>query len=187
MKILKVLCIGTAYLILFVIFSGKALAIPMAEISYLETDLGDGTFQYDYTVTNASDPDEDAGFDLYAVLFTYDSAVSLTGVLLPSDWFWSPSDVDFFYGDVFTFSTLPGPPPFGMDIAPGMSLSGFSFWFDGQVGDSLFEATFSNPTYPFDPVIISGTTAPVPEPATILLLITGMVGMGVFGRKKLRN
>ena len=34
---------------------------------------------------------------------------------------------------------------------------------------------------------VSVSAAPVPEPATIMLLITGMVGMGVFGRKKYRK
>jgi hypothetical protein len=31
----------------------------------------------------------------------------------------------------------------------------------------------------------SGQVAPVPEPATILLMISGLFGMGVFGRKRL--
>lgn len=33
----------------------------------------------------------------------------------------------------------------------------------------------------------SGKITPVPEPATILLLVTGMAGFGVFSRKKIRK
>ncbi len=34
---------------------------------------------------------------------------------------------------------------------------------------------------------IDGSVSPVPEPATILLLTSGLAGLGVFGRKKFRH
>ena len=35
--------------------------------------------------------------------------------------------------------------------------------------------------------VTPGSVAPVPEPATILLLVSGMAGLGVFGRKKFKK
>ena len=37
------------------------------------------------------------------------------------------------------------------------------------------------------PITVSSPPAPVPEPATMLLFGTGMVGIAMFGRKKLRK
>ena len=38
-----------------------------------------------------------------------------------------------------------------------------------------------------DPSIKNASVNPVPEPATILLLVSGMAGLGVFGRKRFRS
>jgi hypothetical protein len=38
-----------------------------------------------------------------------------------------------------------------------------------------------------DVVFVDGSVSPVPEPATIMLLASGLAGLGVFGRKKFRN
>ncbi len=32
-------------------------------------------------------------------------------------------------------------------------------------------------------IVSNGSISPVPEPATIMLLASGMVGLGVFGRR----
>ena len=38
-----------------------------------------------------------------------------------------------------------------------------------------------------DIVFVDGSVSPVPEPGTILLLASGLAGLGVFGRRKFRN
>lgn len=187
----RALLISTFELAFFVFFSSSVLALPMAEISYIETDLGGGNFQYEYIVANTSDPGMYEDFNIYDVFFEFDPAVSLTIVSLPTDWdaFAFPADptTSGKVESLETFSFSPGVPPLGADIAPGSILGGFIFQFDLQLGNSPFEVLFANPEYSFEPIPVSGTTAPVPEPATILLLASGIFGMGVFGRKKLRR
>jgi len=55
--------------------------------------------------------------------------------------------------------------------------------------DGLFRIGLGDPSLPlaFMPNNPTASAAPVPESATILLLVSGMVGMGVFGRKKFRK
>ena len=182
MKIFRKYLVRSIYLILFVLLSNPVWAIPMADIRYLETDIGGGSFRYDYFITNTTDPLTDPGLDIFDVLFTFDSAVELTIVSLPTDW-------DSFSGIGFaeTFSISFGAPPDGADIGPGMTLGGFNFLFSAQVGNTDFSALF------FDSILgepdgeFAGTTAPVPEPATILLLASGMAGLGIFGRKRFKR
>ena len=69
MKFLRHVCIGVFVVTLFTFLSGAAYAIPSAEFTYIETDIGGGIWQYDYTLFNTSDPIGDAGFDLYEVFF----------------------------------------------------------------------------------------------------------------------
>jgi len=133
MKSLKTLCVIFSVLVVFVFLNGLARAIPIAELTYVETDLGGGLWQYDYTVTNAADPVADAGFNLYEVFFTFDPPVTLTVASLPLYWD-AIHNSDF----VVAYSQDPGAPPVGADIAPGTSLSGFVFKFDARVGDLPF-------------------------------------------------
>ena len=83
MKTFKVLHIIMLGLFIGVFLNGIALATPMAEFSYVETDLGGGMWQYNYTLYNTSDPVADAGVDLYDVFFTFNpSAVILVSLCL---------------------------------------------------------------------------------------------------------
>lgn len=162
---------------------GQAVAVPMVDISYVETDLGGGLWEYDFTVSNTGDPVADAGFNVYDVFFTFDLAITASVVSLPMDW--DGIDGPGFFG---AFSLLPGEPPFGADIGPGASLGGFVLQFDAQVADLAYEAMIENPLDFFEPVILTGTATdtsqiPVPEPSTLVLLCAGLVGITMVRRR----
>jgi hypothetical protein len=182
MKRIITISYGIICLLVFVGFSDACLVSPEAEITYLETKLGEKSWQYDYNFTNASNPKWYAGFNLYEVDFSFDETVTLEGRLLPPGW-------DLIDGTGFanTFSTMIGIPPSGADIAPGASLSGFMFEFNAQVGDLAFQAFFTNPDDPANPIPFEGTTTAVPVPGALWLLATGLVGLRIIGRKRFKT
>ncbi|MEW5802679.1 MAG: hypothetical protein AB1847_11325 [bacterium] len=183
MEFLKTLFIGIFLAAALCSFTCIAWAIPSASLSYIETSLGGGTWQYDYTLFNASDPIADAGYDLYDLSLNFNPSYTYTVVQLPTGW----DEVDG-AGFITAFSQNPGTPPVGTDIAPGEFLSGFTFQFDYQVGNLPFDVTIFNPSGP-DPIVYSGTsasgTAPVPEPSPLLLFSFGFLGLlSISGMKK---
>jgi hypothetical protein len=182
---LKTLIIGGLLFLMCGFAPTLASAIPMADILYLEEDLGGGHWRYNYTVYNKSDPVADAGVDLFDIFFYFDPVVTLTVASLPAGWA-SFNDLDPTQGTSSFLNPYSLIPPEGNDIFPGDFLGGFVFDFDRRVGDLLFDVAFLNPEGG-DSHVYSGTTAPVPEPATILLMTVGMVGIGVAGRKRARK
>jgi hypothetical protein len=178
---------------LLMLFSGQcAWAIPFAEVTYLESDLGAGTWEYEFTVFNTSSLEDYLG-NIFAV--TLDLGVvtglnNITKVSLPEDWDYFAyvgGELDPSYID--NQSLLFGAPPEGTDIAPGNALGGFVFQFDQKLNAIDFIATFGqvdSSGIPIAPPTLEefGTATPVPEPSTFLLLASSLTGLAFFGRKK---
>jgi len=175
MKLISAIIIG----LLVILTSTSVSATPMADIRYVETELAGGIWQYDYTVFNTA---VEPGFDLYDVFLFLKEDVALIDVSVPNGWVFIAFN-DF----VDTYSLIPGAPPIGTDIAPGEFLGGFIFQFDEKVGDLAFDVIFANPLDPENPIIESGSTLPVPEPSTILLLAAGISGLGFAKRRRLMS
>lgn len=151
-----------------------AYATPGASLLYYETDLGGGTWQYDYTFYNTSD----AGESLYSVYFYFTQDTEFTGTSLGTGWdgnVWDGTGWTTNFTDTYSTGT-------GYDIAAGRSLSGFAFTVDYQAGDISYDAYLSTTNGNEQ---ISGTTALVPEPVSSILFVTG--GTLLAGRRYLRR
>jgi hypothetical protein len=163
-------------MLLLTAVAAPAAAVPIARFEYVETDLGGGRFQYDYTLFNDSDPMVDLGFDIFDV--TVESATNtFSNLVAPTGW-------DGFGG--FDFAIFFA--PVGLEVAPGASLAGFRFEVDAQIGAIPFLVSFTNPGDPASPVAYRAVSAAapssVPEPTTLLLL--GVAGP-LYGLTLIRN
>jgi len=179
---------------LLILFSGLCIgAVQTVDMTYLESDLGLGLWQYDFTISNVSCPIDESMeniFDVFLDFGVLSGLTSITNVSLPEGWayFANPGNGIDLLAFVETYSLNFGPPPAGTDIAPGTALGGFVFEFDEKLNAIHFEALLGK----FDPdgnligeiYTANGTATPVPLPATIFLLASGMAGLAVFGRKK---
>src|SRR3989304_128433 len=188
-------------ILLLLITPAYVIAIPSAEFLYTEADLGGGWWQYDYTLYNTTSP-TDGSLNIYDVGLYLDDFYDFQGISLPSGWDGTPApwtdlgSTDFIYA----YSLNPGVPPFGTDIPPDSSLSGFSFKIMHRAGDIPFDVLLTNPSDTPDcadmasctPYYFEGTTrgvSPVPEPDTLLLVGAGLTLMLIImiGRLRFRR
>ncbi len=150
-----------------------APATPSANISYRETTLGSGLWQYDYTFFNTSNNNE----YLYSVDLLFGQTHTVTGLPLPSGWnstIWEGEhETDF----MVSFSTN-----ISFDIAAGSSLSGFSFTVDYQLRDIAYSADYDD--HQGGIFSTSGYTV-TPEPLSAVLFFSGSIPLII--RRYLKN
>ncbi len=160
----------------FFLFSTIALAATSASIVYQETSIGNGKWQYDYSIFNTSDNGE----YLYSAILGFEHPVTTIGSNLPAGWngtVWEGAYLTS-YVDAMSINS-------NFDINAGSSLDGFSFIADYQLGDVKFTAEFDN--HAGQLYNSTGTTAqfnnpPVaPEPLSSSLFL---IGGSVFGLRR---
>jgi|ERR1035441_2062469 hypothetical protein len=148
------------------------------EIYYTLTDLGSGSWEYSYTIA-PSMTGALYEFDIYFPSISSPDAFNysnITEVANPDPTNWTPTiippsepgDLAAIYIEDASLSS-PG-------IASGQSLGGFSVTFDysgtAALGCQYFEV-YDPTDYPAG-AIYSGMTAPIPEPSSLMLLVSVM-------------
>lgn len=180
----------------FFIFSGIALAYPFLEVDgFVDpsaatfSDLGDGTIRvegllYSFNVTGA-----DGGAEMNFLSLEFEPDV-FKGVESspygydPNDW--TSSLMESSSGSTYALSTAGSTLGIGESLSFTIdvlmyspALSDSSLWSEGQVWGQSWMArdTLGGGD--------GGSTAPVPEPGTMILLGTGLVGLASLGRRKI--
>ena len=176
--------------LIFFICSAHALPMSRLELSAPVIYPGD-TFQLEVRIDGVeiSDEVESFGFDVNydPLYFDYIGATVNTIDFYDNSDLFDETDVA---GSIYTEFPFLFPGPNGDNILlaslsftsllPGNSILGItSDLSDGNEGLITF-------LIPQTDITKSIPVNPVPEPATILLLASGIFGMGVFGRKKFR-
>ena len=161
----------------------------LVEVSYLETELGGGFYEYDFIVSNKSVPKYGLGVWYVELgLGSFEAQKYIEMMRLPDGWayFASPEtpQTESTLGYISLFSGAEG-----TDIAPGDFLEGFLFKTDLRLEAITFYAQLN--TYKFDefnyPIlrISEGDATPVSEPATLILFTAGLAGMSYYRRRML--
>jgi len=157
-----------------------ANAVYATTILYDVQNIGGDTWQYDYTVVNDSLTDPIREFMIY---FDYGLYAALSVNSSATGWFEQTVDPAFVLGmpqdgfyDAIAVDTNPG-------ILFGSAAGGFSVQFAwlftgftpaGQRFEVIDPATLA--------VLDSGQTAPIPEPGTVVLLLSGILGFAFWRR-----
>jgi len=174
---------GISVALLLVAFMAQTAGAAIIE--YDATFLGGNSWQYDYTIYNNSTEDVIAGFDIYYAYGDYNN-LDLLSIPLGWDGFYdNPFDMGFI-DDGLVAVWLDG-----YGLLPGENAGIFSVTFD-WFGDGLPSGQWF---YAYDgkwgiigegDVVpgVPGSTEPIPEPQTFMLLGTGILGLAAYYRTR---
>lgn len=195
-KLIKKIFLCFSIFCALVMFSNQALAITMS-FNPSDSFIGVGDSIGVDVVISGMESDNLAAFDFNInyddTILAFDSYSlgSELGVIDPSDPLadaedWSLGDLGGGAINLAEISYL-----FDFSLQPDAFTLATVYFTGSNLGTSLL--TFSNVILgdelgdSLQADLVDGSISPVPEPATILLLVSGMAGLGVFGRKRFKK
>lgn len=162
---------------------GVSKVVYATSIIYATSNLGGESWEYTYSVTNntlLSDIEE------FTIFFDYGLFDNLTVTTPLADWDEFAVNPDLIFGvpDDGFYDAL----AMVSGIAPGATKTDFSVSFDwlgsGSPGAQSFEIVDSTTFDILDSGKTAPASAPVPEPSTLLLLASGLIGLNLFSKKR---
>ncbi len=175
----------TLALLAFLMMTSSAQAAMSVNISYSETALGGDLWQYDFTLENTSSNDEtyqylsmvSLDFEEYANVTILNTAENWTiGTFTDTLYLNDTAETDYLelYSDAVEYDVLPG------------GTVGLSFTADYQIGEVSYTAFFSDSVNDWDWQESEGMASPVPVPAAVWLLGSGLLGLAGIRRKSVK-